>query len=80
MLSHAGGGGEARASGPVGGAHGLLALRLDLGEFQRRAAGTNPHVLLAHLQLAGLKLGRSVGIGLVGRLRGENMQGEGFSG
>ena len=34
-LPHAGSGGETCASGPVGSAHGFLALGLDLGEFQR---------------------------------------------
>ena len=47
---------------PVRGRHGLLALRLDLAEFDRVGAGSHQHVLFVGVQLAGGQFG-TVGVG-----------------
>lgn len=44
-----------RATRPFGGAHLLLALRLDHKQLERIGGGADPHMVLGHLEFAGLE-------------------------
>ena len=69
---------EVGATGPVGGAHGFLALRFNFQQLERLGGGADPHVLLAGHDMAGFKRCRCVRIGYVGRLRAQYVQGRRF--